>query len=318
MSVAMIYIPGDSISLVINNEPITVHANHQRFDDIVEAAKAKDWDQVVELVKVEDQIAAFGAGQVQVVNGEVLWNGIAIHNSLTVRIIEMMDEGFSVDPLIAFMENLMQNPSARAVDELYTFLEVGNLPITEDGHFLAYKRVREDYTDVFTGKFDNSIGQVVKMPRWQVNQDSTQTCSAGLHFCSKEYLPNFGTSSSNRTVIVKVNPRDVVSIPTDYNNTKARCCEYTVVGELTDERFQRELEKPVAVIVPFIEPEPEPELEDEAVDPKAAFVNGYKDGYVDGRNKVNRCTTLVISTPYTHGYEAGHKDGRAHARKKYK
>lgn len=33
-------------------------------------------------------------------------------------------------------------------------------------------------------------------------------------------------------MVLKINPQDVVSIPTDYNNTKGRCCKYTVVGEL--------------------------------------------------------------------------------------
>jgi hypothetical protein len=33
-------------------------------------------------------------------------------------------------------------------------------------------------------------------------------------------------------MIVKVNPRDVVSIPSDYNDSKGRTCRYEVVGEL--------------------------------------------------------------------------------------
>ncbi|KKL77279.1 hypothetical protein LCGC14_2036440, partial [marine sediment metagenome] len=35
-----------------------------------------------------------------------------------------------------------------------------------------------------------------------------------------------------RTVIVEINPRDVVAIPVDYGNAKGRCCRYTVVGEI--------------------------------------------------------------------------------------
>ena len=33
-------------------------------------------------------------------------------------------------------------------------------------------------------------------------------------------------------MIVKINPRDVVSIPTDYNNAKGRACRYEVIGEV--------------------------------------------------------------------------------------
>jgi hypothetical protein len=154
-----------------------------------------------------------------------------MHGVLTNRLIEMYHDGFPIEPLIAFMENLMSNPSKRAVEELYGFLEKGNLPLTPDGYFLAYKKVRQDFRDCHTGTMDNSVGQVVEMERNAVDDDQNRTCSAGLHFCSKEYLPHFGGHDS-RTVILKINPRDVVSIPTDYNNAKGRACRYEVIGEL--------------------------------------------------------------------------------------
>jgi hypothetical protein len=67
------------------------------------------------------------------------------------------------------------------------------------------------------------------MERNQVNDNKDVTCSAGLHFCSQGYLGHF---SGERVMILKINPRDVVSIPTDYNNTKGRCARYEVVGEV--------------------------------------------------------------------------------------
>jgi hypothetical protein len=42
-------------------------------------------------------------------------------------------------------------------------------------------------------------------------------------------LNSFG---GERIVILKINPRDVVSIPTDYNNSKGRACRYEIIGEL--------------------------------------------------------------------------------------
>jgi hypothetical protein len=78
---------------------------------------------------------------------------------------------------------------------------------------------------------NNAPGQVLEMERNEVDDDQNRTCSTGLHFCSESYLSCFGDSTS-RTVIVKINPRDVVSIPNDYNNAKGRACRYEVVGEL--------------------------------------------------------------------------------------
>jgi len=69
----------------------------------------------------------------------------------------------------------------------------------------------------------------VDMPRNKVQDDPSITCSYGLHFCSLEYVRCF---SGHHLMVLKINPKDIVSIPTDYNNTKGRCCRYTVVGEL--------------------------------------------------------------------------------------
>jgi hypothetical protein len=75
----------------------------------------------------------------------------------------------------------------------------------------------------------NAPGCILEMERNQVDDNKDQTCSTGLHFCGMSYLSCFG---GERTVIVKINPRDVVSIPSDYNEAKGRACRYEVVGEL--------------------------------------------------------------------------------------
>jgi hypothetical protein len=42
-------------------------------------------------------------------------------------------------------------------------------------------------------------------------------------------------------MILKINPADVVSIPSDYNNTKGRTCRYEVVGEhIVEDRYNTE------------------------------------------------------------------------------
>ena len=95
---------------------------------------------------------------------------------------------------------------------------------------MAYKAVRSDFKDIHSGTFDNSVGQTVSMPRNAVDDDKNRTCSAGLHFCSFEYLPHFAHANGH-VVLVKINPRDVVAIPADYNDTKGRTCRYEVTGE---------------------------------------------------------------------------------------
>jgi len=132
------------------------------------------------------------------------------------------------------MENLMQNPSARAVNELHDMREINHMPITDRGTFLAWKRVTDDFKDFYSGTVDNSPGANPKMPRNMVCDDKEQTCERGYHFCSKEYLKDFHAHEGH-IVVVEVNPKDVVSIPVDFNHTKGRCCEYKVLYEIVND-----------------------------------------------------------------------------------
>ena len=69
------------------------------------------------------------------------------------------------------------------------------------------------------------------MDRNLVDDNPESHCSSGLHFCSESYLQSFG-GASNPVMILKINPADVVSIPTDYNGAKGRCMKYEVVAEV--------------------------------------------------------------------------------------
>jgi hypothetical protein len=216
---------------VEGTEPKTIHADNSYFKAIVNAIKDEDWVEVVELIDVAKSILKFGEGNLSVVDGEVLYKGNSVANVMTGRILRMISEGFNVKPMLRFLDNLLSNPAYHAQQELYDFLAVNSIPITEDGCFLAYKKVGAGYKDIWSGKFDNSVGATPTMDRGAVDDKRDRTCSSGLHFCSFSYLKSFGSGPGNHVMIVKINPRDVVSIPVDYNNAKGRCCDYEVVQE---------------------------------------------------------------------------------------
>lgn len=223
------------IAAVINGKPLSISTDHPNYSSILEAIKVQDWNKVATLADISASVNAYVTGDVQIKDGILFFKGEAIHKTIATRIVNFMRNGLPFLPLVKFLENLMQNPSYRAVNELYDFLEAGELPITTDGHFLAYKNVRADYKDIHSGTFDNSVGKVCEMPRHKVDEDKNVTCSSGLHFCSIKYLPHFADHEGGHTMIVKINPKDVVSIPADYNNTKGRCARYEVIGEYTED-----------------------------------------------------------------------------------
>ena len=235
---------GDSLTILIDGKQSTINREtHPNFDKVVDAIRQgtkESWETVPNLVDLVSVIKDYVSenGDIEVRDGDVYFQNKPFANALTDRLLRLLEEELPVEPLCNFLTNLKQNPSKRAVDELYGFLECNDLPLTPDGHFIAYKKVRENFTDIHSGKFDNSVGQIVTMERNEVDEDKDRTCSAGLHFCSLNYLPHFGGASGYRVVLLKINPKDVVSIPSDYDNAKGRCCAYEVIAEHTTDRIE--------------------------------------------------------------------------------
>ena len=228
---------GTNLTILLGARPYNIASSDSVYPEVIALVKAQATEDEI-LAVINRAVAAVQKAtaitpNIAIQNGVVTFKGQALDNSITTRMLTMLDEGFDLVPMAIFLENLMSNPSYRAVTELYSFLEKGGMPITPDGHFMAYKAVRANYMDIHSGTFDNSIGKVCEMPRNAVDDDKNRTCSAGLHFCSFEYLPHFAHANGH-VVLVKINPRDVVSIPADYNDTKGRCARYEVVGEYAD------------------------------------------------------------------------------------
>ena len=224
-----------NVSMVLDGKPQIIPKSSAVFQQVIDAIRSGDLDTLRYLVSPKKHIATFTEGRIEFDGSELRFNGDAIHNSVKDRLHYLWSEGLDLSPLMRFLDNLMDNPSYRAVNETYGFLEACDLPITNDGHFLAYKMVRNNYTDIFSGKMANALNTFVSVPRNQVDENSERTCSYGLHVCSQGYLGCYGSGrgSADRVLIVKVNPRDVVAVPSDYNNAKMRVCAYEVVGELS-------------------------------------------------------------------------------------
>jgi len=222
-----------NVSMVLDGKPHIIPRTSGVFQQVVEAINNEDEDNLRLLLAPKAHIASFTEGRIEFDGRELRFNGETIHNSIKDRLHFLWTQGLNLKPLMRFLDNLMDNPSYRAVNETYGFLEACDLPITNDGCFLAYKMVRDSYMDIHSGTMLNAVGTRVEVPRNQIDEDSNRTCSYGLHVCSQGYLGCYGSgrNSSDRVLIVKINPADVVAVPADYNNAKMRVCGYDVVGE---------------------------------------------------------------------------------------
>lgn len=224
----------NGVHVVMGGKMVTVAKSDKIFDEFCTALKNGATEaelediRTAELRRVEQAVEV--APDLTLKGGQIYYQGMAVASTLSSRIVDMVQEGFPLTNMVKFIENLYRNPSNRVVERLYEFLEQGKNPITENGTFLAYKAVRDDYKDIHSGTFDNSVGAEPSVPRHRVDEDSDRTCSYGLHVCSFDYLPYF-SHADGHVMVCEVDPADVVAIPRDYNNTKMRVCRYKVIAE---------------------------------------------------------------------------------------
>jgi hypothetical protein len=287
---------GSNVTVVIDGKPHTISKTHVTYQKVVDAIKANDWDTVKNIIDPVKVVLNYGAGNVSVQGEQLFWKGQPFAGVLASRMIAMLQDGFTVEPMVNFMHNLMKNPSKRSVDELYGFLEKNNLPITPDGHFLAYKKVRRDFLDIHSGTMNNAPGTIVEMERNQVDDNKDQTCSTGLHFCGLSYLDHFGGNDS-RTVIVKIDPADVVSIPSDYNGAKGRACRYEVIGEMGVEAKD--------AFTASVQSNAHGTATVTASRPTKKGGSDFYRGYSDGYNEQEYDTTAGYNKDYDEGYNKG-------------
>jgi len=208
--------------------PITISASNKVYDEVCQALNNGKFSNIPAMVDRALLVAKQTDGKFQVKNGKIRVDGEPLPELLSKRLLQFLDQQADATALVNFWYNLRQNPSDSSKRDLFDFLEHNHVPITWDGCFVAYKKVRSDYKDGYTGLLDNSPGKLVKMPRSNVNPNRNQTCSYGLHVAAWQYAQSY---SGSNLMEVKVNPKNVVAVPIDYNQQKMRVCEYEVVKD---------------------------------------------------------------------------------------
>lgn len=242
-----------AITVIVDGKPYSMSVNHPNYKLALDAYKNDNAHDFISLINekkgVEVYVAKDTTGNptgIEIKDDTVYYKGRVLHNVIVDRILGLKNKGLPVDDMVLFLENMMKNPSATSVKELYDFLQNKSLPITKNGTFIGYKAVRSDYwsktagkTVLTKGKVDNEgriyngIGEEIECERNEVDDDRRNECSNGLHVGGLDYATVTFRSGNDKVVLVEVNPKDVVSVPQDYNAQKLRACAYKVISEYT-------------------------------------------------------------------------------------
>lgn len=234
----------NAIHIILDGQPKVIRKGNANFDKVRQALLDEDYESLPILLDISATVKSFSQGRVEVEDEVVYYTHDSgdreqLHGVVVQKLISLIKQGAKdVSPLVNFIERLLNNPSSHSVEQLYRFLDYKELPIDSDGYFIAYKAVRDDFTDKHSGTFNNSVGQEPEITRRKVDDNPQNHCSYGLHVGSLDYARDFA-SGSDRIVIVRVDPADAVSVPNDHEFQKLRVCKYKVIGEL--ENFDREI-----------------------------------------------------------------------------
>lgn len=244
------------LTVILHGRGHEVPSTHPNYRTIIstlrkpegedEEAEKNRADKILDLVQenafTQLARASIGWEGVKVEDGVVKLNGEAIHTTLTQRILELQTAGLPYDSFVKFMNNLYQNPSQHSINDLFNFLEKGRFGFTDDGCFLGYKGVvyktlpdgSRVLTDAHSKSYDMRPGNRHEMPREAVDNNRNNACGAGFHIGTLEHARNFSNGDEGgKMIVVKCNPKDVVSVPL-HDTTKLRCCAYEVVHEYSD------------------------------------------------------------------------------------
>lgn len=243
---------GKSIAIFFSNgDTETISETHVSFKSIIEkllSGTATD-EEIRPLTQIMATIVSKMTSlseRVSVDGKTVYFDGDPIRGEISDIIKKMFEEGRTLDfkPLVNFLEKAKTNPSLKSIDDLYRWIRNGDLVIDPDGDIVAYKGVAVNRDGIsvsihsgtafvngeqFTGQIPNKPGTIITMPRSNVDDNEAVACSTGLHAGTYSYASSF---AQGRLILVKINPRDVVSVPSDSRDQKLRVSRYTVLSEI--------------------------------------------------------------------------------------
>ena len=235
-----------AIVFFFDNKPVKVEKTAPEYTRILSAfdLPSGQQEEVINAI-LNERVGEYEKDGFTISPESVSYDGETLPDILADKVRAIAAEGLPVKLFANFWENLNNNPSASSVRELYDFLAYKELPITEDGFFIAYKGVASNGLSVCgntktkvlqgivdnSGKIQNNVGDTIEVKRWDVDDNRDNGCSFGLHVGSMDYATMWG----EKTLVVKVNPADVVSVPTDCGCQKCRVSKYEVIDSYENE-----------------------------------------------------------------------------------
>lgn len=169
----------DNITVYVKGIGYTIPRDSVCFKKVVELIASDDVEAMQAALTPESVITRYANSQIMVKDGRAYYGQRQLAPVLEARLLDYIKNGIPHDSYIRFLDNLYANTSLNSITQLYPFLEYANLPITQDGCFLAYKAITHDWLDKHTRSIDNHIGMRPWVGRSYVDDNPDAGCSFG-------------------------------------------------------------------------------------------------------------------------------------------
>lgn len=271
------YIISDkSLTMILDDDRINIAKGSHGFEQAshhLQYSTDHNVDFLRKLSQPKSAVEHLSDGKMSLNDGGYQINNVTVPKELKNHIHNLRRKNYDVTIIERFLDKVMQIPNTyqdangltrqnpwaeQTRQSIFGFLSSNGYVITDDGDFLAEKIVSSDYGSLRRDSSGNRVyyhvGTNPELPRYACDHNPDKTCSSGLHVCSDGY--HFGSFSprsdlSDKLLICKINPKDVVSIPDEYGMNKIRVCKMHVLkeseirGSLRDMYFENKDDTPV-------------------------------------------------------------------------
>lgn len=223
-------VSNSGLTVVFDDGPRMIHKSSPGYASALEALASQDTEGLRLIMDPRHALSKFSNGDIAFnVDGSISVDSQPIGEHCSSLLIAFQKNKLPWEGLAAYISNRAKNPSERAKLDLDAFLKAEELPITNDGCFLALKLFTNDWIDSDTGDYIGAPGKSISFPREKIDRKLKRGAEKGFSAGSKYYV-DYNSTFVGKTVIVKINPADVIGTYTTPVR-EAICCKYTIVKE---------------------------------------------------------------------------------------
>lgn len=250
---------GDNLTIVYKSTTYTYQLP-PNIGQVIKLLREQKYDRAIKIIHKKFLIEEISNGKIKESSKGMTIEGQELPDNVKMFIERLIKDKKPVDGIINLWKRLSRNTGKISEENekisresLFDYLVNACVRILDNGCFVAYKGVQDNYRDCHSARYDNSPGKIVSMPRENVTVDRNTTCAAGLHVGSFNYMKD-NYNNGRRWLECLVDPKDVVSVPTDYNHQKMRVCRYKVIRDVTNVLSEEAMKGVSSLYEGYVEP----------------------------------------------------------------